>query len=123
MATEGMTFNTGEVQASKPAAAPAVKTPSPKSDNDVAPDVSRPDNAEKKLSEEFVEKVTRELNDEFRIFNTALSFSVDDSTGSTVIKILDRNTDKVVREIPPNQMLQIAAKLTEVIGRIVDETA
>jgi len=70
-----------------------------------------------------LERLTKELNDDFRVFNTTLSFSVDDKTGKTVIRILDSDTDKVIREIPPIELLRLAAKLTEVIGRLVDETA
>lgn len=75
-----------------------------------------------KLDSEILEKIAEEINSDFRIFNTALSFSVDDATGITVIKILDRESEKVIREIPPSEMLKLAAKLADIIGRIVDET-
>ena len=77
----------------------------------------------RKLDPEFLEKVTEELNENFRIFNTAINFSIDETSGNTVIKILDRETEKVVREIPPEQLLELASRLAEIIGRIVDETA
>ena len=77
----------------------------------------------KKLDPELLAKITEEINEDFRIFNTSISFSVDKDSGSTVIKIFDRETEKVIREIPPLEMLRLAAKLTELIGLIVDETA
>lgn len=120
MASEGMKISAVEFAAG-PKPAP-VKNAPPRPEKEKAPE-KEPAAVQKKLDPDFLEKVTRELNNEFRIFNTAMSFSVDGNTGRTVIKILDRETEKVVREIPPDEMLRIAAKLTEVIGRIVDETA
>lgn len=71
---------------------------------------------------EILEKIAEEINSNFRIFNTTMSFSVDEATGNTVIKIMDRESEKVIREIPPSEMLKLAAKLADIIGRIVDET-
>ncbi|MFC1477717.1 flagellar protein FlaG [candidate division KSB1 bacterium] len=120
MAPDGLRIPPGDVQikpqtpAAKPAAPPVDPDRALKEDLSAAP--------QKKIDPEFLEKITSELNNDFRIFNTALSFSIDDNTGTTVIKILDRETEKVIREVPPSQLLKLAAKLTEVIGRIVDET-
>lgn len=75
-----------------------------------------------RIDPEQLQEIAEELNQHFQIFNTSLSFSVDEKTGTTVIKILDRETDKVIREIPPSELLKLAAKLSEVIGRLVDET-
>ena len=123
MATEGLRISAGDITAaSKPVPSPVPKSPSQRTEADAVPE-KRPVENRKKLDPEFLERISQELNDEFRIFNTALSFSVDDNTGRTVIKILDQETEKVVREIPTDDMLRIAAKLTDAIGRIVDETA
>ncbi len=77
----------------------------------------------RKLDPELLKKVTEDLNENFRIFNTTINFSIDETSGNTVIKIMDRETEKVVREIPPEQLLELASRLAEIIGRIVDETA
>lgn len=71
---------------------------------------------------ELLEKIAGEINSNFRIFNTSISFSVDNATGNTVIKILDRESEKVIREIPPSEMLKLAAKFADIIGRLIDET-
>jgi flagellar protein FlaG len=38
---------------------------------------------------------------------------VDDNTGDTVIVVKDRQTDEVVRQIPSEDVLQLAQKLLE----------
>jgi flagellar protein FlaG len=50
------------------------------------------------------EKVT-ELNDYMQNFNRSLQFTVDDSSGDTVVKVIDSNTDEVVRQIPSQALL------------------
>lgn len=79
--------------------------------------------AQTKLDPEILAKITDELNEDFRVFNTAISFAVDEDTGDTIIRILDRETNEVIREIPPSEMLRLAARLTEIIGLLIDETA
>jgi len=78
---------------------------------------------QKKFDPEHLAKIAQEINEGFRIFNTSISFDVDKATGSTVIRILDRDTKKIIREIPPAEFLKLASRLAEIIGRIVDKTA
>ncbi|MFC1564108.1 flagellar protein FlaG [candidate division KSB1 bacterium] len=75
----------------------------------------------KPIDTEALEKIAEELNEDFRIFNAAISFSVDKNTGTTIVKIFDRDTEEVIREIPPEELLRLAAKLTDIIGRLVDK--
>jgi flagellar protein FlaG len=42
-----------------------------------------------------------------------LSFRVDKSTGKTVIKIMDAQTEEVVRQYPPEEILDMAASLKD----------
>ena len=35
-----------------------------------------------------------------------------------VVKIVDRNTDEVIREVPPEEILRVKSKLTEFSGNI-----
>lgn len=76
-----------------------------------------------KISKEALEKGIEEINQNIRIFNTKLSFSVDEPTGKTVIKVSDLETEEVIRVIPPLEFLKIAAKLNEIIGMIFDKKA
>jgi len=121
MSPEGLKIATGDVPAAQPKQPPVSKPPV-KSEAARSPEQEETTQLQKKLDPDVIEKITQELNDQFRIFNTAVSFSVDDKTGTTVIKILDRETEKVIREIPSSELLKIASKLTEIIGRLVDET-
>lgn len=73
------------------------------------------------VNREMLEKGIEEINKNIKIFNTKLSFSLDEITGRTVIKISDVDTDEVIREVPPAEFLKIAARLSEIFGLIIDQ--
>jgi flagellar protein FlaG len=57
-------------------------------------------------TEALQEKVT-ELNNYMQNFNRSLQFTVDDSSGDTIVKVIDSDTDEVVRQIPSQALLDV----------------
>ena len=49
--------------------------------------------------------------------SNTLEFQIDNSTGKTLVKILDSETQKVVRQVPSEEMLIIARALDRMQGR------
>jgi flagellar protein FlaG len=43
--------------------------------------------------------------------NNRISFSVDEDLGMIIIKVIDAETEEVVRQIPPEELLRIAESL------------
>lgn len=70
---------------------------------------------------ETVDSYIEEINEVIAHFNTKVQFAKDNDTGKTVIKIIDRDTDKTIKMIPPEVFLKVAAKMAEMIGILVDE--
>ncbi|MBU5477766.1 flagellar protein FlaG [Eubacterium sp. MSJ-13] len=56
-----------------------------------------------------------------KIKNTRLEYSVDDDTQRISIKVIDKDTDKCIREVPPEETLKALKKIWEIAGIIVDE--
>jgi len=52
---------------------------------------------------------------------TMLDFSVHKETKQIMVKVLEKESGKVIREIPPEKMLDFVAKLWEMTGILVDE--
>lgn len=52
---------------------------------------------------------------------TTVEISVHDKTNAIMIKVLDKNTGDIIREIPPEKTLEIVAKMMEFAGLIIDE--
>jgi flagellar protein FlaG len=56
-------------------------------------------------------------------FNRRLSFSINEKLGQVVVKVIDNDTDKVVREIPPTELQHVYERIREAIGLLFDESA
>ena len=56
-------------------------------------------------------------------FNRRLSFTLNEKLGQVVVKVVDANTDKIVREIPPEELQRVYERIREVVGLLFDEQA
>ena len=54
------------------------------------------------------------------VFDKKLQFVVDD-THQVIVKVIDRETDKVIKELPPEELQRLHANLRETIGFLFDE--
>ncbi|HKI44333.1 MAG TPA: flagellar protein FlaG [Balneolales bacterium] len=48
-----------------------------------------------------------------------LEFSKDSQTGKIVVKIIDQNTDKVIRQVPPQEFLNIVHNMNKVAQELL----
>ena len=62
-----------------------------------------------------------DINSKIKMSNTQLQYSIDEETQRISIKVIDQNTDKVIREIPPEETLEAIKKIWEIAGIIVDK--
>ncbi len=60
-----------------------------------------------------MEQFARNLNQNEQIRRRGLRFQVDREVGKTIINVVDRNSDEVVRQIPAKEVLQVARFLKE----------
>ena len=63
-------------------------------------------------AKELSEQIEQYLSD----MNVSLSFEVYDKTGDVVVKVINRDTKEVIRQIPPEDLLEITEKLEELRG-------
>ncbi len=52
-----------------------------------------------------------------------LKFAVDGDTGTMVVKVVDTETDQVIRQIPSEEMLAIARNIDRLQGLLVKQEA
>jgi len=76
-----------------------------------------------KVSPEILEKIVEELRKKLSMLNTQLKIQIDKDTDITVIKVIDKQTNKVIRQIPPEYVLKIAKYLDEIAGLLLNEKA
>ena len=72
----------------------------------------------KAISNEELESVVTEMNTVAQDLQRDLLFSVDEKNGGTFVKVIDRETDEIVREIPSKEVREIKSRLEEVAGLI-----
>jgi flagellar protein FlaG len=53
--------------------------------------------------------------------NAEAVFGIHDKTNRVTIKMVDRDTKKVIKEFPPEETLDMIAKVWEIAGIMVDE--
>lgn len=51
-----------------------------------------------------------------------LQFNVNEALGRVVVKVIDPSTDKVIKEIPSQEVQQMQIRIRETIGFLFDET-
>ena len=65
------------------------------------------------LSQKALEKVVSQLNAYIQNTQRDVDFSVDDSTGRVVVRVVDSVSEEVIRQIPSEDMLAISRHLVE----------
>lgn len=55
--------------------------------------------------------------------NHRIKFSVHENSGQVVIKIVERESDEVIRQIPPEEIIKLMDDLEEMQGHIVQAEA
>lgn len=55
--------------------------------------------------------------------NSEVEFSIDHNSGKSVIKVVDTTTNKVLRQFPSEQALEIGQNLQDTNSGLINETA
>ena len=61
-------------------------------------------------------EAAREVTQHMKMAGTSLSITVDDRLGATIIKVTDKETDELIRQIPPEEIVSLARFLRENAG-------
>lgn len=54
-------------------------------------------------------------------FNRRFEISVNENINRIVVKVIDTESDKVIKEIPPEEIQHLLFRLQEMMGLLVDE--
>ncbi|MGM0445230.1 MAG: flagellar protein FlaG [Bacillota bacterium] len=81
--------------------------------------------SENKLShEELRQELEEKIEDMNKITETLeenLSFKLHDETERIMVQVVNVKTKEVVKEMPPEEMLDLAAKIHKMVGLLIDE--
>lgn len=85
-------------------------------------ETEKPDDKQR-VSPEVVEQAIDKLNEFVSATNAQVVFSIDGETNQQVVKVVERDTDKVIRQLPSAEAVQIAKVLNKLQGLLVQEKA
>jgi flagellar protein FlaG len=70
---------------------------------------------------EELRKTLEEINESLKMKNIALNYSIDDKTEEIVVKVIEKSSDRVIRQILPEEALRLRGHIEELLGMIFDE--
>ena len=82
-----------------------------------------PNSSLSKVNRDDLIKATENVNKAFQPFNQGLHFRVNDETKQLVVQIVNQETNEVIKEIPSKELLELEARLREMVGLFLDEKA
>ncbi|MFO7848401.1 MAG: flagellar protein FlaG [Spirochaetia bacterium] len=81
--------------------------------------------AQKKMQDaKSTDDTERYLKDILRLtglFNRKLKFRINNDLQQVIVKVVDKETDKVIKEIPPEALQRLHERMQEFIGLLIDE--
>ena len=63
-----------------------------------------------------VKEAAHQINEHLNALRQGLEFSVDDETGTTVVRVVDAETGETIRQIPSEEVLAISRSLERLQG-------
>lgn len=76
---------------------------------------------EKENIEKTFEKAVNKINENLIAAHRKLSYDVHEDTNQIIVKIIDTDTDEIVREVPPEEQLDLKAKMQDMVGLLLDK--
>lgn len=73
------------------------------------------------LSNEEINKVTERLNEQMESLQTNIRFAYNDKISSLYVNVMEKDTGRVIRKVPTENMMKLSEHFKEIIGLLVDK--
>ncbi len=70
---------------------------------------------------EDLEQAALVLEDTVQAFNQRLSFVLHEESGRMQVHVIDNKTQEVVKELPPTEILEVVARIRQMVGLLLDK--
>ena len=78
---------------------------------------------QRKASSAELEELVGQMQDSVKVMQRNLNFSIHDTTGTTVVKVMDASTGELIRQMPTEDALRLAERLDEMRSLLFDARA
>ena len=114
--------NTQETPAASVDILQQVKNAADQTDKTQNPQDQQDDDDDKKLDEKSVSYITEELNKLMSRINCNLEFQYHKEVNTMSVKMLDKKTGDVLKEVPPEALIKHMIKAKDWLGAFLDKT-
>ena len=78
---------------------------------------------EQRLSNEELAEAVQDIQSRLEVVGTRLGFSIHEETEDIVVEITNRESGELIRQIPSDEVLELRARLDELVGILFDKKA
>jgi flagellar protein FlaG len=82
----------------------------------------KPLQKEGETAEEILNSIEK-INIQLESTNRSIRFNVDESTKDIVVKIVNKDSGELIKQIPPQEALRLKERLQDMLGLIIEEMA
>ena len=75
----------------------------------------------KSIDENLLKDIAKSANEIADVFNKVLRFEVLDDLKMIVVKVENKQTGEVIRQIPPEEIVKLAKNIEKLLGMLIDE--
>jgi flagellar protein FlaG len=76
-----------------------------------------------KTTQEKIQKIAEAMDSYVSSIQRELQIQVHGKTGNIMVKVISKEDGKTIREIPPEELLNLAARMEELSGVLFDQNA
>ena len=75
----------------------------------------------KETAKDKIDRIAEAMDSYVRSIQRELKIQVHEGTGNIMVRVISEDSGKVIREIPPKELLDLAARMEELAGTLFDE--
>ncbi len=79
--------------------------------------------AAKNLTRTDVKNISQELNHFMELINADIRFKIHDGTKQLIVQVVDMQQQKVLKQFPPEELLDTMARIRDYVGVLLDKKA
>lgn len=76
---------------------------------------------EKKTDNFHVEQALERVTSAAKLFDRKIHLELENDLGIIIVKVIDQETDKVIRQIPPEELVQLSKNAQDLKGLLIDK--
>ena len=70
------------------------------------------------VSQDLLNELEHNIN---TIHNVDLEFSMHEESGRTIVRVIEKDTGDLIRQIPPEELLELVTRIGDFVGMLLDK--